>query len=311
MSQAVGAGVVAHGRRRVREEHREQPGRPRDLHRPRARRRAQPLGQRLRGGGEADVGVLVEQLERRAPGGDGERVPAQRAGLVDVAGRRDAAHELDRAAVGGRGQAAADDLAHDREVGQHARELLGAAGADPEARDDLVEDEQRRRAPWPARAAARGSRARAGRGPCWPGTARRAARRSACSANAARTALRVVPGHDHRAARGRLRHAGRRRDALRGQPGAGLREQAVDVAVVGAGELQQRLAPGGRAGEPDRAHGRLGARRRHAQHVDGGHALRDELGELDLAGRRRAVARAAAGGLRAPPRPPPGARARG
>ena len=57
------------------------------------------------------------------------------------------------------------------------------------------------------------------------------------------------------------------------RPEPASREQAVDVAVVGAGELHQRLAAGGRAGEPDRAHGRLGARGRHAQHVDRGHAL--------------------------------------
>ena len=106
----------------------------------------------------------------------------------------------------------------------------------------------------------------------------------------------VVPGHDHRAARRGLGDAGRRRDALGGEARARLREQAVDVAVVGAGELDERLAAGGRAGEPDRAHRRLGARGRHAQHVDARHALADELGELDLAGRRRAVARAERGG---------------
>ena len=76
------------------------------------------------------------------------------------------------------------------------------------------------------------------------------------------------------------------------RPGARLGEQAVDVAVVGAGELDQRLAAGGRAGEPDRAHRRLGARRGHAQHVDAGHALGHQLGQLDLADGRRAVARA-------------------
>ena len=124
-------------------------------------------------------------------------------------------------------------------------------------------------------------------------------------------AVRVVPRHDHRAARGGLRDAGRGGDPLRGQAGAGLGEQAVDVAVVGAGELQQLLAAGGGAGEPDRAHRRLGARRGHAQHVDGGHALRDELGELDLAGRRRAEGRAARGGLARPPRRWPGGRGRG
>ena len=39
------------------------------------------------------VGLLVQQRERRAAGGDRERVPAQRAGLVDVAGGRDPLHQ--------------------------------------------------------------------------------------------------------------------------------------------------------------------------------------------------------------------------
>ena len=108
---------------------------------------------------------------------------------------------------------------------------------------------------------------------------------------------RVVPRHDHRLARRRLRHAGRGGDALRRQPRAGLGEQSVHVAVVGAGELDQRLAPRGGARQPDRAHRGLGARRGHAQHVDAGHPLGDQLGQLHLAGGRGAVGRAQAGGL--------------
>ena len=84
---------------------------------------------------------------------------------------------------------------------------------------------------------------------------------------------------------------------LRGQARAGLREQPVDVAVVGAGELDDPLAAGRRAREahavivasvPEevmRSISTLGIR------------ARDLLGELDLAGRGRAEARA--------PRPPP------
>ena len=100
----------------------------------------------------------------------------------------------------------------------------------------------------------------------------------------------VVPGHDHGLARGGLGHARRGGDPLRGQPGARLGEQAVDVAVVGAGELDQRLAARRGAREPDRAHRRLGPRRGHAQHVDAGHPPGDQLGQLDLARGRRAVA---------------------
>ena len=92
------------------------------------------------------------------------------------------------------------------------------------------------------------------------GSARIAA--NSCSAHAARprrgrsTATMIVfarrGGRDARAGR----------DALRREAGARLGEQAVDVAVVGAGELQELLAAGRRAGEADRAHRRLGARAR-------------------------------------------------
>ena len=107
----------------------------------------------------------------------------------------------------------------------------------------------------------------------------------------------VVPRHDDRAGRDLGRHARRRRDALRREAAAGVGEQAVDVAVVGAGELQQLRAAGHRAGEPDRAHRRLGARRRHPQHLHARHAAADLLGEVDLAGGRCAERRALRGGL--------------
>ena len=146
-----------------------------------------------------------------------------------------------------------------------------------------------------ARAAARGSPSAAGRGPCSPGRARRGSPRTRARRSRARTRVGVVPRHDRRcsavAAAGTPGLAGMR---LRREAAAGLGEQAVDVAVVGAGELQDLLAPGRRAGEPHRAHRRLGARRRHAQHLDRRHAPRDLLGQLDLAVGRRAEGRARA-----------------
>ena len=136
--------------------------------------------------------------------------------------------------------------------------------------------------------------------------ARRGSRRTRARPSPRRRASRVVPGHDDR----------RRRSPPPGTPGdAGMpcvarpepasREQPVDVAVVGAGELQERLAAGRGAREPDRAHRRLGARGRHAQHLDGRHAPRDLLGELDLALGRRAEARPERRRRRRPPRQDP------
>ena len=49
------------------------------------------------------------------------------------------------------------------------------------------------------------------------------------------------------------------RQAEGGDAGAGLGEQRVDVAVVAAGELDDTAAAGEAAGQPDRAHRRLGA----------------------------------------------------
>ena len=52
-------------------------------------------------------------------------------------------HQLGAAAERSRGEAAADDLAEDRQVGRDAETLLRTAAADAEAGDHLVEDEQR------------------------------------------------------------------------------------------------------------------------------------------------------------------------
>ena len=71
----------------------------------------------------------------------------------------------------------------------------------------------------------------------------------------------LVVGRDDRRRDGTRRHAGgagkpERRDAA---PAAG--EQRVGVAVVAAGELDDAVAPGGAAGEPDDRHRGLGAGR--------------------------------------------------
>ena len=95
------------------------------------------------------------------------------------------------------------------------------------------------------------------------------------------------------------------------RPGARLGQQPVDVAVVGARELEDLVAAGRGAREPQRAHRRLGARGGHAHHVDRRHARADQLGELDLAGGRRAERGARARRPRPRRRPPRVARGRG
>ena len=166
---------------------------------------------------------------------------------------------------------------------------------DAEAGDDLVEDEQRAvgvglLAQQLEEAGLRGDDAHVGRE--WLGDDRGElvlgrAPRARASGSFQGTMTRG-PGRG-------LGHARRGGDGLRGQARARLGQQPVDVAVVGAGELQDLVAAGSRAGEPQRAHRRLGARGGHAQHLHRGHARGDLLGERDLAPGRRAEARAALG----------------
>ena len=111
------AGVVAH--RLLGEEDGQEARGPGDLHRPAAGGLAQPVGERLRRRGQPDVGVLVElgsvaRPRRRRAGSrsasrPGRRRRPGRSGSSGRPGRRRPRRE-----------AAADDLAHDREVGRDA-----------------------------------------------------------------------------------------------------------------------------------------------------------------------------------------------
>ena len=93
----------------------------------------------------------------------------------------------------------------------------------------------------------------------------------------------VVRDHD-RVPRGRGGDPGRAGHGQRGQPGPRLDEQAVAVAVVATRELDDEVAAGRSAREPDRAHHRLGAGRDEAQPLHRRHRVADPLAELDLAG---------------------------
>ena len=127
------------------EEHRQKAGSSDDLDRAAGvgGGRPQAVRQALRDPRQAHVRLVVEQLERRDPGGDRERVARQRARLVDGARGREHAHQLGAAAERRSGQAAADHLAHDRQIGADAAQLLGAPAGDAEAADHLIEHEQR------------------------------------------------------------------------------------------------------------------------------------------------------------------------
>ena len=115
------------------------------------------------------------------------------------------------------------------------------------------------------------------------------------SASARSTASRSFHGDDRRCRRACAAVTpGLDGDALRGEARAGVGEQAVDVAVVGAGELEDRVAAGRGARQADRAHRRLGARRGHPHHLGAGTRSTTSAASSTSRRRGRAVARARA-----------------
>ena len=69
------------------------------------------------------------------------------------------------------------------------------------------------------------------------------------------------------------------------------------MAVVAALELDDEITAGGAPRETDGAHGRLRPRGDQTHHLHGRHRGHDEIGQLDLARGRRAIARAPREGL--------------
>ncbi len=186
--------------------------------------------------------------------------------------------------------AASEDLAHHGQVGQDAGELLGAARGDAEPGDDLVEDQQRVIAR--AEVAQELEEPRRGRDHAHIGRVGLGEdRRRLVLGDGSADRLGIVPGDDDRGGGRGCGHPGAGGDPLRRQARAAVGEQAIHVPVVGAGELQDLLAPRCRARQADRAHRRLGARRRHPDHLHRRHASHDLLGEIDLRGGRRAERR--------------------
>ncbi len=92
-------------------------------------------------------------------------------------------------------------------------------------------------------------------------------------------------------------HAGAVRQPQRSDARAGFDQKRVGVAVISALELHDAFAPGRGARQPDRGHRGLGARIDAPQHLEGGHTLAYQLGELDLRGARRAVGPASPRGV--------------
>ena len=236
------------------------------------------------------VGGVVEEVEDGQAGGGGQGVPRQRARLVDGPAGGEHRHHVGPAPEGGEGQSPADDLAEGGEVGGDAEVGLGAAGAEAEAGDDLVEDEE-------------------GAGP----VARLAesveeARRRGDEAHVGRHRLDHHRGHvvadlgddvvgdDEGVGDRRLGHAGRAGQAEGGQAAAAGGQEVVGVAVVAAVEDHDAVAAGEAAGHPDGRHARLGAAGDEPDALARRHPVADGLGQEDLPLGGGAVRRALGGG---------------
>ena len=256
--------------------------------------RDEPLqagGEPVAGAARDDGGVGAGHLlDGEVAGRAGQRVGRQGAADLHVgaalaveAGAEHRHDVLAAADAAGHRVAARDGLAEHREVGRHAEVACGAAHPDPEAGDDLVEDEQGaelvaqlahpgvevlgRRA---------GARLRAERLEHHGG---RAAAHPVLDELAAQGAEVVREGLAGRA-------RGAERDALGVHPVGAGHPQAVDQrvgpAVVRAADLDDDLVAGERPRGPDGGHDGLGARPERAVHLDVRHVAVDRLGELEL-----------------------------
>jgi hypothetical protein len=152
----------------------------------------------------------------------------------------------------------------------HGEALCSAAGCDRESGLDLIEDENDPASP--GELADRLEVARLGRDDPevhHRGLHDHAGRRAALGLQPLDAPLHrahVVERHRHGELDDRLRQAGAvadRRELVRGNPGdvdaAGRDHDRVVVAVVGAEDLDDRVAAGQRAGDADRVHRCLGA----------------------------------------------------
>ena len=90
-----------------------------------------------------DLRVIGDNIQLGETCRHGDRIARQRAGLINRSGRCDLLHEGAAAGISTDRHTAADDLAVGHKVGLHAEIFLCAACRETEARDDLIEDEQR------------------------------------------------------------------------------------------------------------------------------------------------------------------------
>ena len=244
------------------------------------------------------------------PGGDGERIAAERAGLVHRPERREQLHHVSAPRHGGQRKAAAHDLAERDEVGCPQRtagacglEAPPAGGPDPEAGQHLVEDEERafavrdlgERLVEPV-GGHEHTRVRAG------GLGDDRGDPSGVRGERRLHGRQVVVGQHDRERSDVGGHAGRPGQAEGRDARPRLGEQPVGVTVIVPGELDDEVAAGRPAGQPHGGHGRLGAGGDETDAVEQARAehrgaLAQQLGEHRFTRRRRPERETAGGGI--------------
>ena len=239
----------------------------------------QPVGVAIQGGVHRGVGRAQRRQARR----HGHRVTRQGPGLIHRAQRRQPLHHLGPTAESRRRQSAAHHFSEGEQVGGDRIYPVPAASAHPEARHDLVDDQQR--------AVLRGDRAQGrvvaggGRDNTHVAGAGLGDHRGDLVTDTVERlphGVDVVVGQYNRVGRGRAGDTGRGRQAQRRHPRARVGQQRVDVTVVAAGEFDDLGPPGEAAGQPDRAHRGLGAGVHQPDPLDGSHPPDDLGGELGL-----------------------------
>ena len=255
----------------------------------------EPLALPLQGG--INIGVIFENLQLRQAGGHGNRIARKRARLIDGAQGRDLLHELAATGIGAHRHAAADDLAIGDQVGMDAIVALGAARREAEARDDLVENEQR--AVGVAQTPECLQKSRLGRHHAHVGRHRLHDHRGHLAGvglekGADRGGV-VIPRGERIGGHLRRNAGGIRRAAGEGA-GTGLDQHGIRVSMVAAGKLDDFAPAGGAPRQAQGGHDGLGAGIDHAHHLRAGH-LGHQLGHLHLDLRGRAEAQAVAHGL--------------
>jgi hypothetical protein len=212
--------------------------------------------------------------------------------LIDRTGGSDEIHEVRAPPVRADGKAAANDLAETRQVGAHIEQLLRPACGRAEARDHLIEDEQRILAIADAAKALEKA------------VTRRHEPHVACDwldedgrnlsvvgLEESLDRIEVVESCEQRIVRNRNGHTGTGRNAERRRARPCLDEERIRVSVIAPFELDDAAALRCRAGDPQRAHGGLGAGVDEPNAFHRGHQQRHALREACLEMGRRPEAR--------------------